>query len=149
MNFNDLCKTVESLDTAEYAAVIATKAAKVIPALRKIGDSKTDCVAMLAMFLTASVYADGKLDEAEYLLLMPALKLTFGADFDFGQAKALVRAFKPEGREIKKLTNDIIDLIGSVDEELKGDLIILCLLVCAIDGKISLREKRYIKQLIR
>ena len=99
--------------------------------------------------MIASVYADGKLDESEYLLLMPALKLFFGDDFDYGSAKALVKAFRPEGRELKKVVDDMVDLLGGLSDELKEDIITVCLLICAVDGKISLREKKYIKQLIR
>lgn len=147
--FNQICKLVESLDPIEYATVVAAKTAKIIPALREYSDDKLDRVGMFAAFLMASVYADGKLDEAEYLMIMPMLKLCFGEDFDYDAAKALVKAFKPEGKELKAIVNCLVDIIGLFDDELKDDIITLSLLVCAIDGKISLREKKYIKQLIR
>ena len=147
--FNKICKLVESLDPVEYGTVVTAKTAKIIPALHQYSDDTADCVGMFASFLIASVYADGKLDESEYLLMMPMLKICFGADFDYEAAKALVQAFKPEGKEIKKIVNCLVDVIGQFDDELKDDIITLSLLVCAVDGKISLKEKRYIKQLIR
>ena len=148
-DFDKICNIVENLDPLEYATVATVKAAKIIPALHNISDSKIDAVGMFASFLIASVYADGKLDEAEYLVMMPMLKLCFGEDFDYEEAKALVRAFKPEGRELKKVVNYLVDIIGEFDEELKDDIITLSLLICALDGKITAKEKRYIKQLIR
>lgn len=147
--FNQICKLVESLDPTEYATVVTVKTAKIIPALREYSDDKTDRVGLFASFLIASVYADGKLDESEYLMMMPMLKLCFGAEFDYESAKALVKAFKPEGKELKQIVNCLVDIIGQFDDELKDDIITLSLLVCAIDGKITLKEKRYIKQLIR
>ncbi len=148
-DFNKICKTVESLNALEYAGIITAKTAKILPALNALTQDPADSLELLATFMIASVYADGKLDESEYLLLMPALKLFFGDDFDYGSAKALVKAFRPEGRELKKVVDDMVDLLGGLSDELKEDIITVCLLICAVDGKISLREKKYIKQLIR
>ena len=148
-DFNKICKVVENLNAVEYAAIITAKTAKIMPALNELTQDTADSLELLATFMIASVYADGKLDESEYLLLMPALKLFFGDDFDYDSAKALVKAFKPEGRELKKVVDAVVDLLGELSEELKEDIITVCLLICAIDGKISLKEKRYIKQLIK
>ena len=148
-DFNKICKVVENLNAVEYAAIITAKTAKIMPALNELTQDTADSLELLATFMIASVYADGKLDESEYLLLMPALKLFFGDDFDYDSAKALVKAFKPEGRELKNVVDAIVDLLGELSDELKEDIITVCLLICARDGKISLKEKRYIKQLIR
>ena len=148
-DFNKICKIVENLNVLEYAGIITAKTAKIMPALKEITQDTADSLELLATFMIASVYADGKLDEAEYLLLMPALKLFFGDDFDYDSAKALVRAFKPEGRELKKVVDEVVDLLGELSEELKEDIITVCLLICAVDGKISLKEKKYIKQLMK
>lgn len=147
--FNKLCKEVENLNPLDYAAIIVEKTAKIMPALRILTDDPAESVGVFASFLIASVYADGKLDEAEYLLILPALKLCFGEDFDYESAKAVVKAFKPEGKELKKVVDGVVDLLGMISEDLKDDVIILCLLICAIDGKITLKEKNFIKQLIR
>ena len=149
MNFNQLCKEVESLNPLEYAAIITAKTVKIVPALHALTDDYLETAGLFASFLMASVYADGKLDEAEYLLLLPSLKLLFGEEIDYESAKAIARYFKPEGKELKKAVNQIIDVLGELSEELKADIITVCLLICAVDGKISLREKMYIKQLIR
>lgn len=149
MNFNQLCKEVESLNPLEYAAIITAKTVKIVPALQAITDDYLETAGLFASFLMASVYADGKLDESEYLLLLPSLQLLFGEEIDYNSAKMIAQYFKPEGREIKKAVNQIVDILGELSEELKGDIITVCLLICAVDGKISLREKNYIKQLIK
>ena len=149
MNFNQLCKEVEQLNPLEYAAIITAKTVKIVPALHALTDDYLETAGMFASFLMASVYADGKLDESEYLLLLPSLKLLFGDDIDYASAKALAHCFKPEGRELKKAVNQLVDILGALSEELKADIITVCLLICAVDGKISLKEKNYIKQLIK
>lgn len=147
--FNKLCKEVESLNPLEYAGIVAAKTAKILSALRELTDEPADSIGLLASFMIASVYADGKLDEAEYLLMLPMLKIFLGENYDYDTAKAVVRAFRPEGKELKKVVDCIVDLLGEVSEELKTDIITVCLLICAVDGKITLKEKNYIKQLIR
>ena len=148
-DFNKLCKAAESLDPLEYSAIITAKTLKIVPALKALTGSREDVLELLATFMIASVYADGKLDESEYLLMLPALKLFFGDEVNYETAKAIVKAFRPEGRELKKVVDALVDILGEVSPELKDDIITVCLLICAVDGKISLREKSFIKQLIR
>lgn len=148
-SFNDLCKLAEQFSPEEYTAIVSDKAAAIIPALRALTDDPDEATTMFASFIMASVYADGKLDEAEYELLLPMLELVFGEGFDYESAKKLVKAFKPEGKELKKAVDYLVDFIGLLSEDLKNDIVILCLLVCAVDGKITAKEKSYIKQLVR
>ena len=54
-----------------------------------------------------------------------------------------------KGKELKKYVDYMIDILGLVSDELKEDIIVVCLLICAIDGHISLKEKNWIKQLIK
>lgn len=148
-DFDLLCKEVEALDFIDYNLALMRLGSRVKPALNVLTDDPAEVNGMLAMFMIASVYADGKLDEAEYAMMLPLLHTFFGETFDFEEVKQLVNAFKPEGKELMELVDHIVDLIGELSEELKDDLIMICLLICAVDGKVSLREKKYIKQLIR
>ena len=148
-DFNELCKTVEELNPVEYAAVLGRASLRIMPAIRAFSEDGIECAKILASFLIASVYADGKLDETEYAVMSPLLKSFFGEDFDFEAAKALTKAFRKEGRELKNEVDYLVDFLGTLSEELKADIIFVCLLICAVDGKVSLKEKAYIKQLMR
>ena len=72
-----------------------------------------------------------------------------GENIDYESCKLMARYFRKENKELKKYLDLVTDLLGLLSDELKEDLIVVCLLICAIDGKISLKEKRWIKQLIR
>ena len=41
------------------------------------------------------------------------------------------------------------DYLGMLSEELQSDVVLLALLICAVDGKVGAKEKKYIKKLIR
>lgn len=148
-NFNELCRSVEELSPLEYAAVLGRTSLKIMPAIRAFSDDGRTCAEVLAAFVIASVYADGKLDESEYLLMAPLLKAFFGEDFDFEDAKKLAKEWRKEGKAVKKEVDYLVDFLGTLSEELKGDIIFACLLMCAVDGKVSLKEKAYIRQLMR
>ena len=146
---NELCRSVEELSPLEYASVLGRTSLKIMPAIRAFSEDGRTCAEVLAAFVIASVYADGKLDESEYLLMAPLLKAFFGEDFDFEDAKKLAKEWRKEGRAVKKEVDYLVDFLGTLSEELKGDIIFACLLMCAVDGKVSLKEKSYIRQLMR
>lgn len=148
-DFNELCRSVEELSPLEYAAVLGRTSLKIMPAIRAFSEDGRTCAEVLAAFVIASVYADGKLDESEYLLMAPLFKAFFGEDFDFEDAKKLAKEWRKEGRAVKKEADYLVDFLGTLSEELKGDIIFACLLMCAVDGKVSLKEKAYIRQLMR
>lgn len=147
-DFKQICREAEALDPVEYGAILAVKTAKIMPALHALTRDPAESAMMLATFMIGSVYADGKLDEAEYELMKPMLEAFFEQEVNFEQAKKVVKAFSPEGKELKRVVDYVVDLLGELDEELKADIITVCLLVCAIDGKISKKEEKYIRQLI-
>jgi len=137
-SFNDLCKIMESLDPATYAQVTVAKSADVLVGLRGLTCDGLDAVA---------IYTD--LSEEEFLLIKPVMDQIADADVSYDQAKAIFKAAgldKP--KEYKAAMDKTVDLLGLVSPQLKDDIILVCMLICAVDGKISFREKRWIKKLI-
>jgi hypothetical protein len=43
----------------------------------------------------------------------------------------------------------MVNVLGMISLDLQAEVIGLCLMVCAVDGKISMKEKKWIKQLAR
>ena len=95
----------------------------------------------------------------------------FGDSVDYEDCKKIAKEFKQEGKELKQYIDYIVDIFGLISDELKEDImpienliafadskagqdyfgeniITVCLLICAIDGNISAKEKNWIKQLI-
>ena len=60
-----------------------------------------------------------------------------------------MKSMRADNRQLKRYVDDMVDLLGLVSDDLKEDIILVCLILCAVDGKISAKEKRWIKQLIR
>ena len=148
-SFNDICKFVEELDPVSYTGIIAEKSIKIIPALADITGSKDLALEQFSMFVLGAIASDGKLALEEYVTCEPLLKAFFGDTIDYDQAKNRIEKMKDEMNELKNVVDKMVDSYGLLAPELKTDIIIVCLLLCSIDGKISPKEKKWIKQLIK
>ncbi|MDE7454824.1 MAG: TerB family tellurite resistance protein, partial [Clostridia bacterium] len=146
--FDRLCKEFEQMDPLTYHVLLAEKSAKLLPRLAKASNGLENGATLFATFILGAIAADGKVSEDEYLLCYPALRLFFGDEIDYNTVKHAVKFFKPESKELKECVNALVDALGEDDEDLKADAILVCMMICAIDGKISLKEKKWIKQLI-
>ena len=73
----------------------------------------------------------------------------FGDELTYEDCAAVFRKLKKDHRELKKSVDEMADVLGLVSEDLKDDIILVCLAICAIDGKVSPSEKAWIKKLIK
>ena len=146
--FNKVMKDYEKLNAIERGLMLTEKSVSILAKLSALDIDGLNPVETLASFIIGSVVADGKLHEKEYLLIYPSLVKVFGADFDYDSVKKEFEADKDGRKDIAKYTSDLLCILEMVDETLYEDVIILCLCVVTIDGKVSLREKNYIKRLI-
>ncbi len=147
-DFNKLCKEFENMDPLTYADVLRVKSAKIIAALSAITRDGFTGLEIYSSFIVSAIMADGKLDKAEFELIRPALEVTVGGEVSYEEAKAAFKAIKKDAKDDKFIVDFMVDVLGELSEELKDDIIIVTMMVCAVDGKISLREKNWIKQLI-
>ena len=71
-------------------------------------------------------------------------KIVLCRDF-FRNPKSCLEARKT----IKNYSRELLKVLAEIDESFIEDIITLCLCVVTIDGKISLKERNYIKKLIK
>ncbi len=147
-DFNQLCKEIEDLDPLSYSGILHEKAAYILPRLSEIAGDSLDGISIFATFILGSIVADGKLSKQEYDLMYPLLYAFFGDSVNYDDCKKIVKSFRIESEEFKRDLDGMLYILGKADETLKNDIITVCLLICSLDGKISLKEKIWIKQLI-
>ena len=146
--FNKLCNDLEKLNPVERGLLLAQKSASVAKGLNGL-DLPYNPVETLVTFIVGSAVSDGAFNEKDYLYIYPSLVKAFGSDFDFISAKQALQIAKDVKKEISKDTKELLSVIAVCDEELAKDIISLCLLITSGDGKITLKEKRYIRQLCK
>ena len=148
-NFDALCQVLEDMDNDTFNDIVNQKSADVIKALIRITEDSLSGVSVFADFILCAVAADGELTEKEYLFLKPSLDLILQRDTTFEDAQKL---FYDEGldkpKDYKRAMDQMVDVIGRVSPELKDDIVLLCLMVCAVDGEVTEEEKDWIRNLI-
>ena len=146
--FKKLCNELEKLGPAERGVLLVEKSVAVVKGLNAL-ELPFDPVKMLVTFIIGSVVSDGSISEKDYLYIYPSLVKAFGHDFDFMSAKQALQIAKDIKKAIEEHTKDLLSVIANCDENLAADIVSLCLLVTSVDGKISLKEKRYIRRLCK
>ena len=147
--FDLLCKEFEEMDSETYAALLLEKSATLVPALSLISANGLSGIAIFSTFIFGAIAADGRLSEEEYTLVYPLLHAFFGDKIDYESCKKAVKSMRAESKDLKETANEMVDVLGELSEDLKDDIILVCLMICSIDGKISLKEKQWIKKLIK
>ncbi len=147
--FNRLCKEFEEMDAQRYNTILDELSARIIPALQFITDDGIQGELIFARFLMGAIVSDGKLSEDEYVSMEPMLARFFGGDVDLEYCKTLIKENRTMGKDLKNEVDYMVDVLGMLSDDLKNDIITVCLMVCAVDGKVSMKEKRWIRQLIR
>lgn len=147
--FQKMCHDVEALTPSERALLLGEKSISVIKGLAELDIPEFDPIVTLASFIIGSVVSDGSISEKDYLFIYPSLVKAFGDECDLAEIKRSYKVSKDAQKEIKEYTEELLAILSRVDENLGNDIVSLCLLVTSVDGKISLKEQRYIKQLCK
>lgn len=145
--FEMLCKEFEQMDVVSYTAYLTEKSTNVLPALQAAAENGVDGAAIFFSFIMSAIAADGKLAEEEYAIISPLLRAFFNRDVTYEECQKAFKEYKKEAKQLKTIANQMVDILGLFSDDLKNDIVIICLMICAIDGKVSLKEKRWIKQL--
>ena len=148
-DFKKLCDEYEALSPVERGLLLTESSVRTLARLREMEIPDFPPVETLAAFILGSIVADGRVDEKEYLLMYPALRVVFGDGFDFESIKKTLEKDRAGKNLIKTYTAEMMTILGALDEDLQEDVIRLCLCVVSVDGKVSTREKNYIKRLCR
>ena len=146
--FQSLCNKVEALSPDERGALIAEKSVAVVRGLRAL-NLPIDPIEILASFVIGSVMSDGSISEKDYLNIHPDIEKAFGDLCDIAGIERTFKVSRDVRKEIERDTTELLAVLGEADEALGMDIVLLCLLVTSVDGKVSMREKRYIKQLCK
>ena len=147
-SLNELCNEVEALDPITYDRIFQEKSIEVVSKLLKIKSSEEEVLQDLYIIILASTMADGKVTMEEYLPSQKLFKSFFGETITFEKINKYLKSMKKETNELKDLADKIVDGYGELDSGLKTDICFICLLICAVDGDISIKERKWLKKLL-
>ena len=149
MNISKMCRDIENLSSFERKAQISLVMADLKEGLTEFFGNEENANTTIFQLLLASIAADGKLTVDEFVFIKPLFDSVSGGECTFDEAKAIFKDLANDPEKLKNDTDVIVDAIGLIKSELKTKLVLLCLLICGIDGKVSTSEQLWIEQLIR
>ncbi len=146
--FDDLCREAEDIDFETRCAILKGKSQEILPLLSEKSEDGESGADILSTFLFSAMAADGRLSSEEYDLLYPLLSSFLGEKINYTDAKKAVGAMRKENREMKKISEDMVGVLAEFSEDLRREIVLVIMMICAADGKISLSEKLWIKKLL-
>lgn len=147
-DFDTLCKQLEVMDPKTFNEMFNKLSVDVINDMEKITLDSGDALESYLQFILSTVAADGKLSEEEFDLLKPIFDMITERDTSYQEGVAIFKNMGLDSPDAyRNIIDTMVDIIGLVSEKTKDDIIMLCLLVCAIDGEITQKEKEWIAQL--
>ena len=145
---DDLCREAEDIDFETRCAILKGKSQEILPLLSEKSEDGESGADILSTFLFSAMAADGRLSSEEYDLLYPLLSSFLGEKINYTDAKKAVGAMRKENREMKKISEDMVGVLAEFSEDLRREIVLVIMMICAADGKISLSEKLWIKKLL-
>lgn len=104
-------------------------------------------VDVLAETLISTTVVGDKIDEREYMLIYPALIKVFGYEYDLNGIKKNIDEALQNGYSIANRADDITAVAEKLDKDLIDDTVALCLSVVAVNGKLPLKKRLYMRRL--
>jgi len=146
-DFDTLCKKLEGMDQDAFKQLFNELSVRVTAQLVDLAGK--DGLSAYLNFILASVAADGRMTQEEFSLLKPIFDRIAEKDLTYEEGVVVFNALGLDKSDsFKNIVDLMVDVIGIVSDDLKDDIVMLCLLVCAIDGDVSEKEKEWIRQLI-
>lgn len=147
VEFETLCDVYEAMPMVEKGKFLTEKSVGILQKLRNRSMEDPEVIPALAGFLIGSAVADGIVNEREYLLIYPSLARVFGDNFDFASIKASFRR-ESDGRNRGAIyAENLLRVLVRSEDDLKTDIIMLCLCVVSINGTVSMKQKHYIRKI--
>lgn len=145
--FAKLYSAFERSSAAERALLLTERSSELLKVLQSVSIADTNAATVLAGFIVGSFTFDGRIKENEYLMIYPTLANVFGCDFDFASIKGRFVSSAEGKRAIADYTEKMLCLLNLMNSDMKRDIIMLCLCIVAVDEKVSLKEKCYIRRI--
>lgn len=146
--FDSFCDKIANLPLEQKEANINALTKDILPTLRVITEDDKTGIQIYINFLLAAMGADGKLSVEQYNLFKPLFDATAGAPTTYDDA---LHMFRTAGLDKQANYKDAVDLmvgvVGLASNDLKQSILMLCLMVCALDGSVTQKEKDWLAPL--
>lgn len=148
LDFDELCRSTEQIDPQTRDGLIRESCEKALQGMTAVlGDAGAADDFFMGLVLGA-VISDGKIVKSEFDLIKPLIEKATGRTVTAEQATEYMKSSGEERKDLGEATATLAAAFGSISRELQKDIVLLCLLICSVDGEISQREKEWLGKLL-
>ena len=137
--FEKLCKEYEKLSYDGRRKILSELSENIMPAIKLVTHG-TDSFELLVL---AACSADGKLSVEEYSLL----KDSTGLDFSYDRSAEMVKTANV--KDVQQAADLFVDSFKEISEGIRSEMVSFCLCLCSADNKMKMKEKSFIKKLLK
>ena len=137
-DFEQICVKYEHMTFEERKDLLDGLLNQIIPEIENIPNG----LEAFKVIIRAALGADGDLQDTEYDLIGSVL--TFDTGYLNTQATV-----KEDTELMMDLADEMVDKFGLLSEDIKYAMVAVCLCIVSADKRIDLREKRFIKKLLK
>ncbi len=139
LEMEKLFKEYEKLSYDDRREMLTELAQDIIPVVELMTKGREK----FELLVLAACSADGKLGVEEYALVRDAT----GQDFSFD---SLARTLGDiDSKNLQKEADEAVDSFGEISQEIKSEMVSFCLCLCSADNRFTLKEKSFIKKLLK
>lgn len=149
-DIDSIFRDVENLSPDQYTHQLDVAGNRILPVLQAFSQAGYNGSQIFASLVIGATVADGELDEAEYKVFGNILDEFFGRHLTLAESRRVLDSTRQSSEKLKQSIDSLIDsLLQHGYEDTWFDMIYFCLLLCAVDGRVSPKEREWIKELIR
>lgn len=143
VSFDEVCSRFEQMSGDERGYLLVRKASEVAQRFVEATEDAQQASQLLGLFVVGAIMADNELSPDEYAFMRRGYE-SLGLNTTFPECESMLKLAK---YSMDKVTDDLSDMIAVLDDTLAGDLLLVCLALCSIDGVINAAEREWIIKL--
>lgn len=143
--FDNICKDFERM-TADQRGLLLDKTVNgLMPRLEEVTADALTATTLFGMFVTGAIMADNELSADEFALMQQSFD-ALGLDMSFAECENMLKTSK---MTMDAVVGNLSGVLNELDDDTVGDLLLVCLTLCSVDGEINAAEKEWIEKLFQ
>lgn len=152
MTIDQVCNQCENLSNEAFNQLVNQKLNAVMPKLNNItlniGNQKFTGDTLLTHILIATVITDYTVTDSEVRFLTTMITTYINPGLDFPTVKQFIMNMGNNVGGTQAFADSLIDALGRIENQLKVDIVMLCMLLASVDGKITASERNFLAKLL-
>lgn len=141
--FDNICNDFEQMTADQRGLLLEKTVNDLMPRLEEVTADALSATTLFGLFVTGAIMADNELSTDEYELMKNGYE-ALGLKTTFSECENMLK--------LSKITMDAVvgslsSVLSDLDDDTVGDLLLVCLTLCSIDGEINAAEKEWIEKL--